>query len=51
MVVKVIMAAAFCWNDASTAAIAMVVTVGDGFRVMLRSSLNFAVWNMAASAS
>ena len=45
------MAAAFCWNEASTAAMAAVVAVLVGLGVSLRISSKTTRWNMAASAS
>ena len=51
VVVKVMMAAACCWNEASTAAMAVVWTVVVGLGVSRRSSSNTLRWNIAASAS
>ena len=43
VVVRVIIADAFCWKEASTAAMAMVVTVWEGVGVRRLSSLNITV--------
>lgn len=51
VVVRVMIAAAFCWKEASTDAMAMVWTVGVGLGVRERSSSKTLLWNMAASAS
>ena len=45
------MAAAFCENDASTAAMAVVWTVVVGLGVRRRSSSKWLRWKRAASAS
>ena len=45
------MAAACCWKAASTAAMAMVWTVGVGLMARDRSSSKTLLWYMAASAS